>query len=133
MNNQWRCWIPVLSVRDARASEKFYCDSLGFSSDWAHQFDIDFPLYISLSRDALTLHLSEHGGGGEKVTLVISVEDVDAVYAELCENGLQTDGPPEDRPYGTRDFGISDPDGHRLIISTPLADFRDAPGRKMNG
>lgn len=61
IENQWRCWVPVLNVRDARHSAEFYRGFLGFSQDWEHQFDDGFPLYVSLSRDDLSLHLSEHG------------------------------------------------------------------------
>ena len=64
LNDQWLTWVPVLRVRDARASERFYCEILGFTKDWEHRFADDFPLYISVSRDALVLHLSEHEGGG---------------------------------------------------------------------
>ena len=132
MGNQWRCWVPVLNVKDARASASFYCDVLGFKRDWEHQFADGFPLYVSVSRDDLTLHLSEHGDDRTHVTLVISVEDVDGAYSELCDRGLEQTSPPQDRPYGVRDFTLSDPDGHRLVVSTPLSSFEQSPGRTMN-
>lgn len=125
----WRCWVPVLKVRDARVSIDFYCNQMGFTKDWEHQFDPSFPLYASVSRDKLTLHLSEHGEQATHITLVVSVEDVDAAYAELCDNGLSPEGPPTDQPYGVRDFALTDPDGHRLVVSMPLSGFDTAPGR----
>lgn len=130
MTKNWRSWVPVLKVCDARASIDFYCDQLGFTKDWEHQFDPSFPLYASVSRDMLILHLSEHGEEDTHITLVVSVEDVDAAYSELCNNGLTPEGPPEDRPYGVRDFALTDPDGHRLVVSMPLSGFDSAPSRK---
>lgn len=132
MANQWRCWVPVLKVDDARRSVAFYRDVLGFRLDWEHRFDDGFPLYVSLSRDALTLHLSEHGDETAPATLVVSVEDVDAAWSELSARGLESEGPPEDRPYGVRDFALSDPDGHRLVFATALPGFEESPGRVVN-
>ncbi len=130
MNDEWLRWVPVLKVKDARQSERFYCDGLGFVKDWEHRFAADFPLYISVSRDALCLHLSEHEGGGtHRGELFIAVRDVDFTYAALVERGLQADGSPENRSYGVRDFSLTDPDGHRLVLGTNLANFANSPER----
>jgi catechol 2,3-dioxygenase-like lactoylglutathione lyase family enzyme len=119
-------------VRNARESEKFYCDLLGLTKDWEHQAAADFPLYVSVSRGSLTLHLSEHDAGSRQGMQVISVEDVDAAYAELCKRGLQPNGPPENRDYGVRDFSFTDPDGHHFVMATPLPGFQEATGRTMS-
>ena len=133
MDDRWLHWVPVLQVSDARRSEDFYCEVLGFAKDWEHRFAEDFPLYVSVSRGPLRLHLSEHGqGGSRKAELFIAVQDVDTTYSGLMERGLEADGPPEDRPYGVRDFGLSDPDGHHLVLGTALADFAHAPGRSWS-
>lgn len=50
---------------------------------------------------------------------------------EWCDRGLELNGPPEDRPYGVRDFALCDPDG-RLVIATALPNFEEALGRTMN-
>ena len=64
MAQKWSGWIAILKVADAPRSVAFYCDILGFSKDWEHRFDDGWPLYVSVSRGPLTLHLSEHQGGG---------------------------------------------------------------------
>ena len=132
MKDAWRCWVPVLNVKDARASADFYCRVLGFQQDWEHQFGEGFPLYLSLSRDNLTLHLNEHGNDDAPTTLIISVEDVDAAYADIRKQGFEPPAPPQDQPYGVRDFSLCDPDGHQLIIAAPLSDFENASGRTMS-
>ena len=131
MTNPWSSWTPVLKVADARASQQFYCDVLGFEKNWEHQFQEDWPLYMSVSRDSVTLHLSEHGEEPTAITLVVGVEDVDRTYEEIRARGFEPEGPPENRPYGTRDFAFPDPDGHRLVVSMPLSNFKEAEGRTM--
>ena len=39
----WTGWTPILRVKDAAASIRFYCDVLGFNEDWVHRFGDDFP------------------------------------------------------------------------------------------
>ncbi len=125
----WQRWVPIFKVTDAHHSCAFYCDMLGFEKDWEHRFANDFPLYISVSRDSLTLHLSEHGDEPRQSDVFVAVDDVDQVYATLTERGLVAHGPPGDRPYGVRDFAFNDPDGNHLTLGTTLADFETAPGR----
>src|SRR5690349_13551953 len=40
--------------------------------------------------------------------------DLDATYREVCEAGFQPESPPQDRPWGQRDFRVLDPDGNLL-------------------
>ena len=130
MADEWMTWVPVLKVTDAQASADFYCEVLGFTKDWEHRFADDFPLYVSVSRDQLCLHLSEHEGGGTRIgDLFIAVRNVDETYSQLVARGLQPDGPPEDRPYGVRDFGFSDADGHHFVLGADLETFEEAEGR----
>ena len=129
MSEEWSGWIPILPTADARRSIEFYCDVLGFTKDWEHRFADGFPLYVQVSREPVSLHLSEHGDPGQSVSLCVGVRDVDAVYAEFTGRGLQTDGPPQDREYGIRDFGFKDPDGHHLVFCMRLENFEEAPGR----
>jgi uncharacterized glyoxalase superfamily protein PhnB len=42
------------------------------------------------------------------------VDDVDAVYASVREHGVNVVLSLDDRPYGLRDFIISDADGYRI-------------------
>jgi uncharacterized glyoxalase superfamily protein PhnB len=50
----------------------------------------------------------------------IRVEDVDAVYAEFQERGATIDYPIADTPYGFREFGVQDPDGHDIAVGERL-------------
>ena len=56
--------VPVLRIFEIAKADEFYLGFLGFKVDWDHRFDPDAPLYRQISRDGLTLHLSEHHGDG---------------------------------------------------------------------
>ena len=129
MSEDWSGWVPILPTADAQRSARFYCDVLGFTQDWEHRFDEGFPLYVQVSRGTVSLHLNEHGDANQSTSLCIGVRDVNAVYAELTGRGLKTDGPPEDRAYGVRDFSFMDPDGHHLVFASRLDWFNEAAGR----
>jgi len=54
--------IPVIRMFDVVKAKEFYVDFLGFTIDWEGYIREGAPLYMQLSRDGLTLHLSEHRG-----------------------------------------------------------------------
>lgn len=128
MTDGWTGFTPILKVKDADASIRFYCDVLGFSLDWVHRFQDDFPAYASIRRGPLIAHLSEHEGGGtEKADLFVAVPNVDDVYAEFTRNGLQADPPLSDTDIGLRHFEFHDPDGHHLGFGRALTKTESNP------
>ena len=60
--------------------------------------------------------------GGTPVSLMVYVEDVDAVFASAIEKGSRETQPLEDKFYGDRSGSIQDPFGHRWTISTHVED-----------
>lgn len=120
MSESWGGWVPILRVRDAKESARFYTEALGFQVDWEHRFDEDWPAYVQVSRSPLTLHLSEHDGGGTtEAELFVRVPDVDAVHARVVAAGFEPDSEPADQEYGMRDCLLVDPDGHKITLGTP--------------
>ena len=114
--------LPILRVRDARASASFY-GHLGFALEWEHQFEPGFPLFVAVRADdgGARVFLSEHLGDATPDTLVyMYVDDVDALYGRLQDAGVGVHQPPEDMPWGVREFSLSDPDGNRLRVGTLL-------------
>ena len=53
--------------------------------------------------------------------LVLFVSDVDAHFAHAQAAGAQIDQEPTDQPYGLREYGVRDPEGHRWWFATPTA------------
>lgn len=113
--------FPTLRITDYARSKRFYVDGLGFRIDWEHRFDVRDPVFVQLTRDGLSLYLSEHAGDGRPGGLVhLYVPDVDAWYAEIVSRGLAVEFPPRDEPWGNRDLRIADPDGNQLCLCTPI-------------
>jgi catechol 2,3-dioxygenase-like lactoylglutathione lyase family enzyme len=78
---------------------------------------------INLLRATAAVELVEPervGGGdaGSRFLLTITVEDVDAVCAELERRGIRLLNGPIDRPWGVRTAAFADPAGHVWEIAS---------------
>jgi uncharacterized glyoxalase superfamily protein PhnB len=56
-------------------------------------------------------------GGG----VVVHVPDVDAHHDRVRASGAEILYRPRDEPYGQREYGVRDPEGHVWWIATPIA------------
>ena len=54
--------IPILRIFDYNKAIEFYVNWLGFTIEWEHVFGQNMPVYMEVSKDGITLHLSEHHG-----------------------------------------------------------------------
>ena len=112
---------PILRIFDEAKAREFYVDFLGFKVDWEHRFDAGLPLYLQVSREGCTLHLTEHHGDccpGAAVR--IQTTEPQAFQAELAAKSHRYARPStEDMPWGTRDMTIRDPFGNRLTFTEP--------------
>lgn len=114
--------VPTLRVKDARRSEQFYCDTLGFTKEWEHQFGPGFPLMLSISFTDCNLFLSEHSGtGSDHCDIYICVDEVDGFYQEKSQRGLSFEKSPTDEPWGMREATFRDPDNHRFTLGAPVS------------
>ena len=71
------------------------------------------------------------GGAGHQglytpqpTTLHLYVPDADATYERALRSGATSIEPPEDKPYGDRSAGVTDPFGNRWFIGTHLRDVQ---------
>lgn len=107
---------PILPARSLAETRAFY-EHLGFTTvGWWPQ---TFGGYAILARGDLELHffafpdLAPHDSYAQ---CYWRVADVDALHAEFSRLGLPADGIPrltalEDKPWGTREFALVDPNG----------------------
>jgi len=108
--------IPVIRMFDVGKAKEFYVDFLGFKIDWEGHIFEGAPLYMQLSRDGLTLHLSEHHGdaapGG---TTLVRTTGIEKFHAELLRKDYKYNRPGLDiAPYGAKVMYTIDPFGNRL-------------------
>ncbi|MPZ13049.1 MAG: VOC family protein [Chloroflexi bacterium] len=113
--------IPAVRITDYERSKAFYVDGLGFTVEGEHRFAPHLPVFATLSRDGMSLYLTQHAGDCQVGALVfLFVDDVDAFYEEITERGIKAQSPPEDFEGRLRDFRVIDPDGNKLDIATRL-------------
>jgi len=114
--------IPILRIFDVDKAREFYVDFLGMSWDWEHRFTPDLPVFAQVSRDGLTLFLSEHFGDGTPGgKLILRMRGLDAFHAALTAKAYRHARPGiEERPWGWRDMEIADHFGNRLVFSEPV-------------
>jgi catechol 2,3-dioxygenase-like lactoylglutathione lyase family enzyme len=97
--------------KDFALSKRFYQD-LGFSLGWSS----DDLAYLHHGNSGFLLqnfYVKEHA---DNFMMHLLVENVEAWWGHVQENGLAAKygvmvDPPEDRPWGLRDFVIVDPTG----------------------
>ena len=112
---------PQFLVAKLDDSLTFYEQRLGFSRDFVYE---DF--YASVSRDHAVIHLKcapkleaerAHRRAEEHLDAYLAVTGVDELHQELAGRGVRITKPLEQRPWGTRDFYVEDPDGYILCFS----------------
>jgi len=130
--------FPTFEVRDIEASVEWYTRVLGFSLVYRMQDFIEQTHLAHIRRlkhqDILLVPRNENfaaPGPGITITLAFSAEAVDNIpalnaFAErIADAGAVIEG-PVDRPWNTRDIVVRDPDGYRLVFTTPdFARMRD--------
>ncbi|MEM8745035.1 MAG: glyoxalase superfamily protein [Pseudomonadota bacterium] len=112
---------PILRMFDVAKAREFYVDFLGFTINWEHRFEENFPLYMEIARDGCVLHLSEHHGdccpGGAIRIEASNIEDFQKTLAasayKYAKPGL------EEMPWNAREMTVTDPFGNRLVFFEP--------------
>ena len=107
---------PIIGTRDVERAIGFYVDRLGF----ALKFKVGTApaYYLGFLRDRVELHMQfqyPHEMG--TLRLRILVDDVDALYEEYQSRDVFCDKTQlADKPWGTREFALYDPDGNALTF-----------------
>jgi len=113
--------VPALRITNYEQSKPFYVDGLGFRIDWEHRFEPHLPIFLQITRDNLTIYLSEHSGDCQVGGLVhFFVPSVDAWYQELQQKGVAITEPLSESLPQLRSMTVTDPDGNQIRILTPL-------------
>lgn len=116
--------VPLLSVQEINRSAAFYRNQLGFvmTNIWEPNANL---IWCRLERGGAAIMLqqadaedgpSENRGHG--VHFYFNCGDIDALYAELAQRGLQLN-PPIVAFYGLKQVFLADPDGYQLCFQSP--------------
>jgi catechol 2,3-dioxygenase-like lactoylglutathione lyase family enzyme len=111
--------VPILRIFSLEKAREFYLDFLGFKVDWEHRFEDDAPVYMQVSRDTLTLHLSEHHGDGTPGSIVyVYMKGVEALHRELNDKNYRHNHPGLlQQEWGMLEMPVVDPFNNRIVFA----------------
>ena len=112
----WSAAVPELPVQNLEAALGHYRDVLGFHIAW-HRSDDGIA---GVARDECAIFLRQSAGPHEAASLWIHCEALEEVHRQLAGSGAVVVDPPKDKPWGLRQFTVTDPEGHRLIFHCEL-------------
>ena len=99
-------------------TKAFYTDILGFGVTFENEFYL--LMYTPGQTSEFSFLLPNHPSqqplfqpafAGQGVYLTIEVDDVDSLYAEIQNKGVEIKIAIRDEPWGDRHFAIQDPNG----------------------
>ena len=123
---------PYLIIRDAARAIEFYKKAFGASElvrmpapggKIGHAEIKIGDSHIMLADESPEMgYRGPQSIGGSPVSIVLYLEDVDAVVGQAVAAGAKLVRPVEDQFYGDRSGGLEDPFGHSWHISTHIED-----------
>jgi uncharacterized glyoxalase superfamily protein PhnB len=123
-----RSATPGFTVNDLQRSLEFYRDILGFvaGEPW---MDNGKMMGIEMKAGTVAFYLGQDDfkKGRDRVKGVgiriycATADDVDALASRIKARGGVLDHDPQTQPWGSRDFGVTDPDGYHLTIANQPA------------
>ena len=121
--------IPVLSYQDIAAAHDFLVRAFGFASGGVQHDASGQPVHgeVRAGDTSIWLHcvMPEHqltsplAADVANSGLFVYVDDLDAHYERARAGGARIDSPPVDQPYGQREYGARDLEGHRWWFGAP--------------
>ncbi|MBV9718334.1 MAG: VOC family protein [Candidatus Eremiobacteraeota bacterium] len=100
--------VPELPVADVERAQQHYRDALGFEIKWL----VEGKETGAVVRGNAAIFFRKREAPFEPAVHWIFAPDLDASYEELRSRGANIVEPPEDKPWGLRQFTVSDLDGN---------------------
>jgi PhnB protein len=128
--------MPMIAVPSVDKARDFYVEKLGFEHQMAvvgKDGQLDF---VNVTRGGASLMFARApepppAVDRQTVEFYVTVQDVDAVFAEVGKRGVPAAEPLTDQWWGDRTFVVSDPNGYRVWFSTHMKDAVPPPGTKV--
>jgi uncharacterized glyoxalase superfamily protein PhnB len=141
MNNRSRppgVVVPTLIYDDVPAAVEWLCRVFGFTvrlvAGTTHAqlaCGSDGGVMLGASRiedvgDGSLRTFEPAGDGPIGTSILVAVDDVDAHYRRVVEQGAAVESPPTTYPYGERQYAVRDLAGHRWAFSQTVEDVDPA-------
>ena len=117
-----------LTCNDIQKSIKFYTEGLGF--EIVHKMENEGKIqfvamkaggaHIGLGQDDFAKGKNRSKGIGLRLWLN-TTQDITALAGRATAAGLKLDEGPKALPWGPMAFAVTDPDGFKLTVSSPMA------------
>ena len=108
---------PTLSASDVLAAADFYRKKLGFSLGFTWG---DPPTMAGVNLGHVQIFLEQGTPNPQGCSVYFVIGDADELYEFQRANGVEVVEPPEDRPYGLRDYTVRDLSGYALAFGHRL-------------
>ena len=116
-----------ITVADIRKSMAWYRDVVGFEVQQERELE-GVLRAVALQAGSVRILLNQDDGArgwdrakGEGISIqFITSDSVDEIAARIKANGSAIDSGPADMPWGVRMLRLRDPDGFKLVFSSPL-------------
>jgi uncharacterized glyoxalase superfamily protein PhnB len=120
---EFKTTIPLLRIFDVQKAKDFYIGYLGFTNDWEHRFDDSAPMYMQVSRNGLTLHLTEHHGDCcPGSTVFVWMSGIDDFHREITSKNYGFMRPGlDDTFYQSKLVEVIDPFGNHIRFNEKTA------------
>jgi len=109
--------IPIFTVHDLRASQRYFRDALGFELKWE---DGDPPDFAAVGRGDATLFMCQRCQGNPGAWIMIFTPDVVKLHRELVARKAIIKMPPRDMPWRLREMHVADPDGNTIRFGSAI-------------
>ncbi|HEV8484927.1 MAG TPA: VOC family protein [Blastocatellia bacterium] len=112
----------TLSVSDVRAAADFYTKKLGFSLAF---FEGNPPTFAGVNLGHVQIFLRKGTPAPQGCSVYFVIGDADELFEFQRNSGVEVVEPPNDKPYGLREYRVRDLDayllnfGHRLPGAGP--------------
>lgn len=108
---------PELPSSDIARSLEYYTNQLGF------QVAMIMPGgdYAVVERDSVAIHLFEAAPGHEPAAIHVFIEGIDELHGELAGRGANVVQGVERKPWGNREFRVSDASGNVIKFTETLS------------
>jgi catechol 2,3-dioxygenase-like lactoylglutathione lyase family enzyme len=106
---------PVLASLDIERSVTFYCSRLGFARVY-----VEPGVWGIVTRDSIQIHFwpCPDKNIAENTSCRVYVSGIEALFGELQPLGVvHPNAPLEPKPWGSREFGVLDPDGNLITFT----------------
>lgn len=113
---------PCLVVPDADRELRFLVEGLGGTEAECTRRADGTIMHAEIRLGDSLVMLGQHSDAypARVNSLYLWVDDVDATYARALAHGAVSEATPEDKPYGHRNAGVTDPGGITWWIAAPV-------------